>query len=175
MTMPETNTNEVFEMKKTIAFIAAFIMMFTLAACNTTNNENDAINRISESLDIEISQESVVENKDVENEFITLKITDEKTIDEIKSEWKELPLTENLTALIYGLEDEASSIGPYITNDNQPLFPQIENGYYYFYDRNSKSTDNFDDTEILNRNSFNVTIAIFDMDTNKLHYCEFDT
>lgn len=162
-------------MKKILAFIAAFTMMFTLAACNTENDENDEINVLSEKLDIEITQEAVVEKSDVDNEFITLKITDEKTVDEIKSEWKELPLTENLTALVYGVEDETSSIGPYITNDNQPLFPQIENGYYYFCDRHSESKDNFDDAEILDRNSFNFTIAIFDTDTNKLHYCEFDT
>ena len=149
--------------------------MFTLVACNTTNNVNDEINSISEMLNVEISQESIVENKNVENGFCSLKITDENTIKEIKSEWKELPLTENLTALVYGLEDETSSIGPYILEDGEALFPKVENGYYYFYDRHNESKDHFDDTNVLDRHSFNFVIAVFDADTNSLYYSKFDT
>lgn len=150
-------------------------MMLTLVACSITDNGNIEINNLSEVLNIEISQESIVEKKDTENGFMSLKITDTKTVEEIKSEWKELPLTENLTALVYGLEDETSSIGPYISKDGVVLFPEVENGYYYFYDRHSESTDHFDDTNVLDRHSFNFVIAIFDTDTNRLYYSRFDT
>ena len=93
-------------MKKILTFITVLIMMLTLVACSITDNGNIEINNLSEVLNIEISQESIVEKKDTENGFMSLKITDTKTVEEIKSEWKELPLTENLTALVYGLEEE---------------------------------------------------------------------
>ncbi|MEE0077819.1 MAG: hypothetical protein ACLRQ9_00905 [Coprococcus sp.] len=162
-------------MKKMVTFITVLIMMLTLVACSITDNENVEINNLSEVLNIKISQESILEKKDTENGFISLKVTDTKTVEEIKSEWKELPLTENLTALVYGLEDETSSIGPYISKDGVALFPEVENGYYYFYDRHSESTDHFDDTNVFDRHSFNFVIAIFDTDTNRLYYSRFDT
>ena len=162
-------------MKKILTFITVLIMMLTLVACSITDNGNIEINNLSEVLNIEISQESIVEKKDTENGFMSMKITDTKTVEEIKSEWKELPLTENLTALVYGLEDETSSIGPYISEDGEALFPKVENGYYYFYDRHSESKDHFDDTNVLSRHSFNFVIAIFDTDTNRLYYSKFDT
>ena len=84
-------------------------------------------------------------------------------------------MTENLTALVYGLKDETSSIDPYISEDGEALFPKVENGYYYFYDRHSESKDHFDDTNVLSRHSFNFVIAIFDTDTNRLYYSKFDT
>ena len=162
-------------MKKMVTFITVLIMMLTLVACSITDNENVEINNLSEVLNIKISQESILEKKDTENGFISLKVTDTKTVEENKSEWKELPLTENLTALVYGLEDETSSIGPYISKDGVALFPEVENGYYYFYDRHSESTDHFDDTNVFDRHSFNFVIAIFDTDTNRLYYSRFDT
>ena len=108
-------------MKKMVTFITVLIMMLTLVACSITDNENVEINNLSEVLNIKISQESILEKKDTENGFISLKVTDTKTVEEIKSEWKELPLTENLTALVYGLEDETSSIGPYISKDGETI------------------------------------------------------
>lgn len=41
--------------------------------------------------------------------------------------------------------------------------------------RHSESTDHFDDTNVLDRHSFNFVIAIFDTDTNRLYYSRFDT
>ena len=162
-------------MKKTISFIMIAALIFTLSACGTNDNNKKTILDISDMLDIEISQESVIGMQNDDNGFVSLEITDTNTVDEIKSEWKELPLTENLTALVYGLEDETSSIGPYISEDGEALFPKVENGYYYFYDRHSESKDHFDDTNVLSRHSFNFVIAIFDTDTNRLYYCKFDT
>ena len=162
-------------MKKTISFIMIAALIFTLSACGTNDNNKKTILDISEMLDIEISQESVIGMQNDDNGFVSLEITDTNTVDEIKSEWKELPLTENLTALVYGLEDETSSIGPYISEDGEALFPKVENGYYYFYDRHSESKDHFDDTNVLARHSFNFVIAIFDADTNRMYYSKLDT
>lgn len=75
-------------MKKMVTFITVLIMMLTLVACSITDNENVEINNLSEVLNIKISQESILEKKDTENGFISLKVTDTKTVEEIKSEWK---------------------------------------------------------------------------------------
>ena len=53
--------------------------------------------------------------------------------------------------------------------------PEVTNGYYYFCDRHSDSIDSSDDTNLLSRASFNFTLAIYDSDTNRLYYVEFDT
>lgn len=53
--------------------------------------------------------------------------------------------------------------------------PKIENGYWYFVDRNSENGDSASDSEIFNRNSFNITVALYDLDENILYYLEFDT
>ena len=63
-------------MKKMVTFITVLIMMLTLVACSITDNENVEINNLSEVLNIKISQESILEKKDTENGFISLKVTD---------------------------------------------------------------------------------------------------
>ena len=94
--------------------------------------------------------------------------------------WKPLPLSQNLTALVYGLrwesDDAAYQVSPYLTDDNRdPVIPQIENGYYYFLNRHSKSVNSYDDSDVLERYSYNFTIAIYDVDNDTLYYVEFDT
>ena len=133
-------------------------------------------------LDIDISGETVINHVESHGgfngdgmTFCSLEITNDDTVEEIKSEWKELPLTDNLTIIAYGVKDGTSSIGPHISEDGKALFPIVENGYYYFYDRHSDSKDHFDDTNVLDRSSFNFVVAIFDTDTNRLHYSKFDT
>ena len=87
-----------------------------------------------------------------------------------------MPLTENLTALVYGLQTESSSVGPMIhSGDGAPVIPEVENGYYYFLDRHSQSTNPKDDSGVLDRASYNFTIAIFDTDQQTLYYMELDT
>ena len=68
-------------MKKMVTFITVLIMMLTLVACSITDNENVEINNLSEVLNIKISQESILEKKDTENGFISLKVTDTKTVE----------------------------------------------------------------------------------------------
>ena len=164
-------------MKKFICMLLVLSMAFALCACDgDTNDDNDkTINSISKLLNIVMTEKCLIESNESENGFVTVKIEDEKTDSEIKTDWNELPLTENLTALIYGIESDTSSVGPYIKKDDVPLFPEIENGYYYFIDQHRESTNSKDDTEIFDRNSFNLVIAIYDTDTNRLYYCQFDT
>lgn len=111
-------------MKKFICMLLVLSMAFALCACDgDTNDDNDkTINSISKLLNIVMTEKCLIESNESENGFVTVKIEDEKTDSEIKTEWNELPLTENLTALIYGIESDTSSVGPYIKKMMSPYF-----------------------------------------------------
>ena len=75
-------------------------------------------------------------------------------------------------------EDGAvESIGPYITNDDgNALAPKVENGYYFFMDRQTdEDEDIYDDSSVLGRSSYNFTVAVYDTDTDTMHYFKLDT
>ena len=64
-----------------------------------------------------------------------------------------------------------SSIGPFINDGNgNPLVREIQNGYYILIDRQEDQ-----ETDILDRPSFNVTVGLYDTDTNTLYCCTLDT
>lgn len=145
----------------------------------------NVLSEISKTIGVDVSAGEVISESDTHGGFhgdgdrvIEIQFTDTSFSDRLKDneEWKAMPLTENLTALVYGLHTETSSIGPMIhSEDNVPVVPEVENGYYYFRDRHSQSTDPKDDTNILSRASYNFTMAIFDADANILYYLELDT
>jgi len=90
--------------------------------------------------------------------------------------WCPLPLSPNLTVLAYGVSNGTFSSGPYLTTeDGGCALPVVEQGYYYFEDRHRESTDPHSDAELLNRASFDLTLALYDTDTRTLYCCAFDT
>lgn len=91
-----------------------------------------------------------------------------------KSEiWNEMPLTENLNTIMYGgVKDNVEYTDKFAEKFG---IPEIENGYWYFIDRHSKSTQPKSDIELLNRHSINFTLSMYDRDNNTLYYFEFDT
>lgn len=86
--------------------------------------------------------------------------------------WKELPMRENVATLCYGIENEYGHFGPYM---DAGLIPEVENGYYLFYDRHMESDDPYDDSGVLKRSSYNFIIAVYDTDTNLMYYVKYDT
>lgn len=94
----------------------------------------------------------------------------EKALENVKG-WKELPLSKNLELIMYG--DESGRYGYNLAEEAN--IPKIENGYYYFCDRHSERTDTSDDSNLLSRASFNFSLAIYDSDTDRMYYVEFDT
>lgn len=174
-------------MRKRICILLALTLLLPLlAGCRTEDlSENSIQDEISREISINASEGVEVICEDSHGGFhgdgktyVVLSFSDDTVQDQIASStvWNPLPLSENLAALVYGLSTSDSIIGPYLTDeDNQPIIPAIENGYYFFLDRHSESTNPHDDTDVLDRASFNFTIAIFDTDTNTLYYVEFDT
>ena len=92
---------------------------------------------------------------------------------ELIKDWKPLPLTENLQLFMYG--GEKNGVGYAYDLAEEAHWPIINNGVYKFVDRHSEAVDESDDTNLFNRYSYNFTIAVYDFDTDKLYYFEFDT
>ncbi len=163
-------------MKKLFAVTLAVLCAVCLAACGSQTPAEG----ISTALSIDVSSGKEVQFRDDHGgfhgdgtEYVVLAFADDKVLEQIKddSAWTALPLDETAKALVYGVAGETSRIGPFLTDENgDTLFPEIENGYYILIDRHSQKEAN-----ILERASFNFTLAIYDTDTNKLHYCAFDT
>ncbi len=115
--------------------------------------------------------------------YSTVKFPDDSLQEDIKDAdgWKELPMSTNVTALIYGITEETEngtvSYGPFLRDvEENALLPEIENGYYFFMDRQAEDgEDKYDDSKVLDRSSYNFTVAVYDTDTDTLHYVKFDT
>lgn len=162
-----------------ILLLVAFITLL-LTACTSDNNQS----QISKELGVDCSSGKIEFSKDTHGgfhgdgtTFVVLEFSDdefENTLKELQI-WSPLPLSENIITLIYGAKTDHSLNGPYIGEDGAALFPKIENGYYFYYDRQSDSKDSADDADVLTRSSFNFTIAVYDSDTNKLYFGKLDT
>lgn len=170
-------------MKKLASVLTIIVMLFSITACSSKNETS----QLSKVLGIDLSSGTVSKSEESHGGFhndgktfieITFSDNNETLEEEIKtnSNWTEMPLSENLHTLVYGKTSDTESVGPYVADeDNKPLFPNIENGYYFFKDRHSESKNASDDTAVLKRNSFNFTIAIFDSTTRAIYYYELDT
>lgn len=99
--------------------------------------------------------------------------TNTETALKIVDSWNELPLSENLDLLMYGGEKDGTTYGYHLSEEAH--MPNIENGYYCFQDRHSQMADSSDDSDLLSRGSFNFSLAVYDSDTNRFYYFEFDT
>lgn len=99
----------------------------------------------------------------------------ENILEEFKDNvsWYKTPLSENINMFIYGGIKNGVYYGCDVAKDFK--IPQVENGYWYFVDHHSESDDSSSDAKIFYRGSFNMTIAIYDIDKNVLYYVEFDT
>ena len=84
-----------------------------------------------------------------------------------KEGWRETPLTENIHTTLYGDESWQG-----IKDSCNFLLPEVENGYYYFLDRQNNS---FDDEDLRKRPSFNFTFVVYDVETDILYFVKFDT
>ena len=73
--------------------------------------------------------------------------------------------------LVYGLSDDSYQIGPYLNDGSgNPLFPEVVQGYYRLIDRQNDT-----EQDILERYSFNFTVAVYDSEENILYYGKQDT
>lgn len=169
--------------KLTYMAIAIVLTVVVLTACET---EQDSIkSEVKEVTGIDVNMASVARDDESHggfhgdgSSFTVLRFSDNKVSKQIlkHDDWKSLPLSKNITALVYGTSTENESVGPYLTSEKgDPLIPEVHKGYYYFLDRHAESTDSYDDSKTLERSDFNFTIAIYDADQNVLYYATLDT
>jgi len=169
-------------MKKQYILLLSFMTILLLAIGCSSQTINE---RISNVVGVEIRESIEIEHKDSHGGFhgdgetvavIKFNETDGEKIqsDILKSkEWVNLPLSENLSLLMYG--GEKNSIH-YSYNLAEKLdMPVVSNGYYFFVNRHSNRVSSKDDIDIFNQNSFNFTIAVYDIDTQTMYYLEFDS
>lgn len=157
-----------------------FLLLLPLSMCRTALEPviNGETAQVSRALGINASAGTVASASDSHGgfhgdglTFIQLRFSDDSFGSSIQSTWHPLPLSGNLHTFIYG----SPGAGPYVIQNGVSCFPPVQNGYYYFEDRHTESTDPQSDLDLFRRHSFNVTFALYDADTQTLSYCEFDT
>ena len=164
-------------MRKSLVALMAIIVVLsiTLTACKSESGQNI----VSKALGIDVSSGNEVSTYDTHSgngdgtSCIALSFNDDTVLEKIKNntEWSAFPLDETVQTLVYGVETETTKDGPFLTDENgKSLVPEIQNGYYCLIDRHSDTK-----AEILERNSFNFTLGLYDTDTNTLYFCELDT
>ena len=158
-----------------IAGVVVILLGLTIHTGNSGDDFWD--NRIEASLGVDVSEAVIATGYDDHSGFhgdgilyAVLEFSDDRFEEKISAPggWNALPLTENLNTLIYGKWGKQVVTGPFIG----VTVPQVEQGYWYFYDRQGMSSA---DDMVLNRGSFHYTIAIYDAARKCLYYCEYDT
>lgn len=166
-----------------------FAAVVLIAACLTgcIGGNPSPNKRVSQALGIPCDAATVLSEYDSHGGFhgdgtcfYALKFDEASAAEQIAAsgDWRPLPLTDNLAALVWGKEigDVTYQAAVIRDNDwNHPLIPSVEHGYYFFLDRHSQSTDVKNDTHLLERTSLNFTVAVYDTDTDTLYYSEVDT
>lgn len=83
--------------------------------------------------------------------------------------WSALPLTEELTRVLYGGGENR----PLFTDESgKVLLPEVEKGYYFFYDAQAHA---YSGQSLFSRASYNITVAVYDADSDTLYYFDLDT
>ena len=158
-------------MKKIVILL---IILFLVSGCSLLNCSNESI--ISD-MGIKDTTCEILEEKDTHGGFLGdgdyfARIKCSKIEDKLNKKWKELPISSELKEVTEMKQCNEKNCKDIYERYN---IPNIENGYYYFEDRHSESTNKYDDKDINKRSSYNFTFAILDKDTNMIYYYELDT
>lgn len=172
------------DVKKAFRAVATglfFAGVLGIAGCESRN----VLDSVSDTLEVDVGKGAVLSESDSHGGFqgdgtayAVISFSDADCLNQIveSAAWRPLPLSEHLTALIYGQEGENGKLGPMLCDrDGEPLPPRIQNGYYCFVDRHPLSQDKKDDSDVFSRSSYNFSVGIYDTDTDTLYYMELDT
>lgn len=161
-------------MKNILATISAWVLLVVLSSCSINPQPDDYFGFSKQSF-------AVVEELDTHGGFqgdgsYYLILDCSNNVDTALNNvdgWNSLPLSENLNLIMYGGEKNGMTYGYDLSEEAH--MPAIENGYYRFEDRHSEANDAYDDSGLFSRASYNFSLAVYDRDTNRLYYFEFDT
>ena len=163
---------------KKITFVIALCLILILTACNS---EVSYPHYVQDLCDLDISGSMVVSSGDSHGgfhgdgalmvKFDCTQISD-SVIQQLDS-WNTLPLSENLQLIMYGGTKDGTVYAHELAE--RYGIPEVQNGYYYFVDRHSESTDSASDNNLFSRSSWNFSLVIYDSDNAHLYLFEFDT
>ena len=173
-------------MKKQEAFCMVAALSLLLTACGSQTPQEE----VSQALGIDLSSGQVISASDDHGgfhgdgtTFVQLQFSDGEALKQIEEsgDWEAFPLDRTAQALVYGVTEETGTeetgitifqTGPYLNDsDGNPLVPEIQEGYYRLIDRHAQAGE----SDILDRHSFNFTLALYDTETDTLYFCELDT
>ncbi|WP_206214163.1 hypothetical protein [Adlercreutzia sp. ZJ304] len=161
-------------MKKTFLLMVGLLIMLNLVACSGQNESSEYFGFSKKDFIIEEEADTRGGFHGDGSYYLILDCSKNKNKAlENLSGWTELPLSENLNLIMYGGEKDEMTYDYNLAE--KAKIPEIENGYYYFYDRHSDSANSSDDSELLDRSSFNFSIAVYDSDIDRMYYSDFDT
>lgn len=166
-------------MKRLLAVLLCSVLI--LGGCSMLNSDTTE-EYISKQIGIDFSEDNgyLVSMTNThggflgDGEFIAIYTFEDNSVEEQVSEndkWSNT-LSENVSSILYGSEYYTDKS---IYEEFSRVYPAIENGYYFFYDRHSEAKDPYDDTDVFNRYSFNYTVAAYDCDNDMLYFIEVDT
>ncbi len=150
-------------LNRLLCILLAIALALGLASCSSLSKQERRI-RKGAGVDLDLSGCRVEQETDTHGGFLgdgEYSCVADCPTDEIAEQiarnehWHPLPAPELLQKL-----DRFSTTG---------------NGYYYFRDRHSDATDPYDPSEVMNRYSFNYTLAVYDSDRRQLHCWVVDT
>ena len=161
-------------MKKILIQLLCFnLFSFALTACEGKRDEAARVLGLDLSAGTEISNYDTHGGNSDGTTCIAYRFEDNAVLEEIisSSAWSKFPLDDTVQALVYGLSEGTTHIGPMLNdNEGHPIVPEIQNGYYLLIDRQYDA-----EADILHRYSFNFTLGLYDTDTNTLYFCTLDT
>ena len=166
-------------MYKKIIVLLTCIFAILLVGCSDVNS----VDYVSSQIKVDILSGEIMEINDSHGGFhgdglsiIKIKIEDKEFEQKlIDSDVWDIKLSKLIEAFLYGYEENNCSYGPFIADENDnPLIPKVQNAYYFIKDRQENGYD-LQELDLLDNPSINVTIAVYDMDTSILYYCEEDT
>lgn len=138
------------------------------------------LRQVSRDLGVSVREGTIVSHEDTHgamsdgNTLTVVSFSDGHCLRSIQGNgsWKPLPLTENLSVLVYGNERRS----PWLRDEEgkNPI-PVIAEGYYFFRDRHSEAEDPASDFGLFRRNSYNFTVGLYDAGTDTLYYLKGDT
>ena len=167
-----------------LSLLLLFALVFTGCSDQTTEGTSEEI------LELDLQGCTVATNTDTHGGFhgdgetvVILTWEDSSAVEKQiaqSSVWNSLPLNDDLQSVFYGTTWEEDGMmysrGPLAADeDRTPLFPTVENGYYFFLDRSDGSRNQRSTEGLWNRYSFNFTAALYDADRGALYYYALDT
>ncbi|MBR2896114.1 MAG: hypothetical protein IKC03_10740 [Oscillospiraceae bacterium] len=156
-----------------IALILSVVVIVSLVLNATKSSHPEYVQKLS---GLDISDSTIVSVEDTHGglhgdgdlivKFDCTEIAD--SVIEQMASWRTLPMTEPLQNFMYGGDR-------FVGIADRMSIPKVTNGYYFFWDRHSESTDPTSDRELLDRHSFNFTLILYDADHSQLYLLELDT